>query len=184
MGAVFARVDLLNAEGDELMKRSLLAVSFAVALAPVLAAHHDITLRGCVVPGLDKDTYVMTQVSEVVPAGGSALPAAVQGRRVVFWLTDDKDVRKQVGNMVEVTGEVAHDAKESEIELKAGPYKDGGLIVEFAGPGKDVRVPNETVGAAIGTSGRTDADKGKDIKTFLVKVDVDDVKKIDGVCGR
>jgi hypothetical protein len=163
------------------MKISLCAAVFVLVLAPVLVAHHDITLRGCVVPGLDKDTYVMTHVTEVAPASGSAMPAAAHGRRVLFWLSDDKAVKTLAGNMVEVRGDVAHELQESEIELKAGPHEDGGLIVEFEGPGKDVRAPSATVGAAIGTSGLSD---GKDIKTFLIKVNVDEAKKVDGACGQ
>jgi hypothetical protein len=164
------------------MKKVLITGAFVAALAPMLAAHHDITLRGCVTPGVDKDSFVLTQVSEVEPPDGSAIPADARGRRVVFWLTDDKELRKHAAQMVEVRGEVAHEAEESEIEVKAGPGKDGGLIVEFEGPGKDVTASNAAVGDAIGTSGRTEP--GKDIKTLLIKVDVDEVKQVEGSCQK
>ena len=52
-----------------------------------------------------------------------------------------------------------------------GEAKDGGLLVEFEGPGKDVRVSNTVVGGAVGTGGRATPEK-TDIKTMLVKVNV------------
>jgi hypothetical protein len=158
------------------MRNALIAAAIAAtALAPALKADHEIKLQGCVVPGLDKGTFALTQVSEV-GAGALTIPEVALGRRVMFWLTDAKKLRDYVGRMVEVRGKIEGDAKESEIEVKAGPREDGGLIVEFEGPGKNVRVPAETVSDAVGTSGRTEP--GKDIKTYLVKVNVDHVDTV------
>jgi hypothetical protein len=42
-------------------------------------------------------------------------------------------------------------------------------------------VPNAEVGAAIGTAGRTEAEKD-DIKTYLAMVDVKQVRVISGTC--
>ena len=163
----------------------------AMAVAPLAASPQDkddslkvaksreITLRGCVVPGQDKDTFVMTHVTEVPPAGGSVIPESAHGRRVVFWLDKDDDILKHANAAVEVHG-TFDGFEESEIELKAGK-KDGGLIAEFEGPGEDVKVPNEAVSKAIGTTGRTEPEKN-DIKTMLVKVDVKDVKAVDYSC--
>lgn len=137
------------------------------------AAGKTITLRGCVVPGLDKNTYVLSQLSEATHAGQSAMPATAHGRRVVFWLDKKDDMLKHANKAVEVTGTIAG-FEEAEIELKDGNGKDGGLLAEFEGPGKDVRVSNAEVVGAVGTSGRTAPDKS-DIKTMLVKVTVTDV---------
>jgi len=82
--------------------------------------------------------------------------------------------------MVEVRG-TFDGLKESEIEMKAGRQRDGGLVVEFEGPGPDVKVPNAQVGAAIGTAGRTEPEKD-DIKTYLAIVDVKQVRVISGTC--
>ena len=82
--------------------------------------------------------------------------------------------------MVEVRGEFSG-LEESEIELKAGRQDKGGMVVEFEGPGRDVRVPNAAVGDAIGTSGRTVPEKD-DIKTYLAHVDVKQVRVITGSC--
>ena len=159
-----------------------------VAATPLLAAPQqkpeavatDITLRGCVTAGAEKDAFVLTQVAEVPQAGRSVMPQAAHGRRIVFWLDDEKPLAPHAGKMVEVAGTLGK-IQESEIELKAGPRKDGGLLVEFEGPGKDVVVPNSTVGGAVGTTGRTAADEN-DIKTFLLPVDVQAVKVIEGTC--
>jgi hypothetical protein len=172
------------------MKQALMAAAVALALTPMAAWSQDkapgasesreITLRGCVVPGQDKDTYVLTHVTEVAPASGSVMPAEAHGQRVVFWLNKKDDVLKHANHGVEVRGTLGGFEK-SEIELKAGPAKDGGLIAEFEGPGKDVRVANSTVSEAIGTTGRAASEKD-DVKTMLVKVDVKDVQAVDYSC--
>src|SRR5688572_17810329 len=76
-----------------------------------------ITLRGCVVPGADKGTYVLTHVTEVPPAGRSAMPETAHGRRVVFWLDKHEELLKHANHAVEVTGKL-DGAEESEVEFK------------------------------------------------------------------
>ena len=171
------------------MSRSLIAFAMVMATVPFAAAQNapaqkadskkEITLHGCVMPGTDNDTYVMTQVMEMPGPGGAAMPEVAHGRRILFWLHDDDDVKKHKGQMVMVRGDL-RDLEESELELKAGSQKEGGLIVEFEGPGKDVRASNDTVGAAVGTAGRTEPEKN-DIPTYLAHIDVDEVKAM-GAC--
>lgn len=175
------------------MKRTCMAALFALAVVPFGAAAQDrdsndaerkeITLRGCVVPGEADGTYALTRVTEIAPAGGSTMPAQAHGRRVVFWLDEDDDLAKHASKGVEVKGMI-DGFEESEIELKAGP-KDGGLLVEFEGPGKDVTVAASklegAIEGAVGTSGR-EAEKD-DIKTMLVKVDVSSVQAADYACA-
>lgn len=172
----------------------LTGITLAVALAAVplgaaaqgaqgnsgAASATNITLRGCVVGGEEKGTYVLTQVTEIPDAGRSAIPATAHGRRVVFWLDKDADLLKHTNSAVQVRG-VLDGIEESEIELKNGDKKDGGLLAEFEGPGKDVTVPNAVVAEAVGTSGRT-TPEARDIKTFLMKVKVTDVKAVDYSC--
>ena len=168
------------------MKRTSLAALLAMAVVPLGAAAQDrestqerkeITLRGCVVPGESDGTYVLTRVTEVAPPTGSTMPAYAHGRRVVFWLDDDDAIMKHAHKGVEVKGTL-DGFEESEIELKAGP-KDGGLLVEFEGPGKDVVVAESklegAIEGAVGTSGREP--EKDDIKTMLVKVDVANVQE-------
>jgi hypothetical protein len=168
------------------MPRSLIAIATVLAVAPLAAApqqgnptKREITLHGCVMPGVDRDTYVMTQVMEMPGPGGATMPEVAHGRRVLFWLHNDDAVKKHVGHMVEVRGEF-RDLEKSEIELKAGPQKEGGLVVEFEGPGKDVRASNSTVGAAVGTAGRTVPEKN-DLPTYLAHINVEQVK-VAGEC--
>jgi hypothetical protein len=175
------------------MKWSAVAAALVIGAAPLAAAQQGsaaqagsagdgkITLHGCVSPGVDKDTVLMTDVVEVTAAGKSALPAEAHGRKVLFWLDRDDNLKGHVGHMVEVTGSQGKIEK-SEIELKAGRQKDGGLVVEFEGPGRDVKASNDVVGQPLGTSGRTEPEKN-DIPTFLVNVKVDTVRPIDGSCN-
>lgn len=154
--------------------------SLTTAQAAGAADSKSITLRGCVVPGVDKGTYVLTHVTELPQAGRSAMPETAHGRRVIFWLDKDKALLEHANHAVEVSGKL-DGVEESEIELKNGDRKDGGLLAEFEGPGKDVRVPAETVEKAIGTTGRTTAEKN-DVKTMLMKVKVESVKATDYSC--
>lgn len=163
------------------MNWSVIAAATVLALAPTLASAEDvkdITLRGCVVRGVEKDTFAITNVTEIKKDGLSTIPSSTQGHRVILWFNNDGKFKEHVGELIEVKGEMG-EIKETEIELKAGKQKDGGLVAEFEGPGKDVKVSNDVIGSEIGTAGRTEGDKGKkDLKAFLVKVDVDDVKRI------
>jgi hypothetical protein len=176
------------------MKWSAVAAALVIAAAPIgaqqapqttgqasAATAGKITLHGCVRPGVDKDTVLMTDVMEVTDAGKSAMPAEAHGRKVLFWLDRDDALKPHVGHMVEVTGTQGAIEK-SEVEFKAGRQKDGGLVAEFEGPGRDVKASNATVGQALGTAGRADADKN-DVKTFLIKVKVDSVRAVTGTCS-
>ena len=177
------------------MKGSTSVAAVALALMPALALaqgasatqkananniKRDVTLQGCVTAGVDKGTVALTQVSEVAQGGQSAMPAEAHGRRVVFWLMPDTELAKHVGHMVQVRGKTDK-IEESEIELKAGHQTSGGLVVEFEGPGKDVKVPNEVIGSTVGTAGRTAPEKN-DLKTFLIRVNVDNVQALESTC--
>lgn len=140
-----------------------------------------IMLQGCVKPGVDAGTVIMTDVTEMATGGRSALPAEAHGRKVIFWLDDDAQLKPHVGHMVEVSGTPGAIEK-SEVELKAGHQSQGGLVVEFEGPGKDVKASNADVGQALGTSGRTEPNKD-DVKTFLLRVKVNSVKPSAGACS-
>jgi hypothetical protein len=170
------------------MRCQLIAAAMLVAASPYVLAQdkpadspkdHEVTIQGCVVPGLD-NTYVMTHVMEKPGAGGAVMPDMAHGRRVMFWLKNDSEVKSHPNQMVEVTGHFT-DLKESEIEVKTGPRKDGGLIVEFEGPGKDVKAANETIGAAVGTAGRNATEKN-DLKTYLAEVNVTSVRVVGSDC--
>lgn len=171
------------------MKWSATTVTLLLAIAPAVAVAQsdasgkngsnkarEVTLQGCVVPGLDSHTAALASVTEIADPSQSIMPAEAHGRRVVFWLTPDDDIVKYIGSKVEVHG-LTTGIEKSEIDLKAGHQKTGGLVVEFEGPGKDVKVANDAIGQSVGTAGRTTA--GKDVPAFLVRVNVQSVKPID-----
>ena len=178
-------------KGSTAMAIAALALmpTFALAQAPGSSTtqrpaasniKREVTLQGCVTPGVDKGTVALTQVTEIAQPGQSVMPSDAHGRKVVFWLMPDTELAKNVGRMVQVRGKTDK-IEESEIELKAGHQKSGGLVAEFEGPGKDVKLPNEVIGSTIGTAGRTTPEKN-DIKTFLIRVNVDSVQALEGTC--
>jgi hypothetical protein len=169
------------------MSWPLIALAMLLALVPVAGASQQanstkrqMTFHGCVMPGVDRGTYVMTDVMQLPGSSGATMPEVAHGRRVLFWLHNDDDVKKHIGHMVEVRGEF-RDLEKSEIELKAGPQKQGGLIVEFEGPGKDVRASHDAAGAAVGTAGRTVPERN-DVPTYLAHINVENVKVV-GECN-
>ena len=176
------------------MKWSFTVAALAIAASPLLAqapesrqagrtdttAKRPVTLQGCVISGADQGTVALKTVTEIAEPGRSVMPAEAHGRRVVFWLTPDTDLAKHTGHMVQVRGETGKIEK-SEIELKAGHQKSGGLVAEFEGPGKDVKVSHDAIGSSIGTAGRTTS-SANDVKTFLIHVDVKDVTALEGTC--
>lgn len=154
------------------MTAAFIAATMVLALGQ--SAPRDITLHGCVTPAQDPGTYFLSSVTHVTDPNGGQIPEMAHGRRVFFWLDNDEDVRKNMGRMVEVRGRFSA-IEESEAELKAGRHKDGGLIVEFEGPGKDVRAPDGAAGVSVGTAGRVTPERN-DVKTYLMRVDVKSVK--------
>jgi hypothetical protein len=173
------------------MKWSAVIAALVMAAAPVAAAPQSpaaksgdanrITLEGCVRPAVDKNQVIVTDVTEVVAAGRSAMPSEAHGRKVIFWLDRDEPLKPLVGHKVEVTGTQGKIEK-SEAELKRGHQQGGGLVVEFEGPGHDVKASNDIVGPALGTSGRLEPGKN-DVQTFLIKVKVGSVRDTGSTCG-
>jgi hypothetical protein len=167
------------------MKWSVTVAAIAMAAAPLAAApqqssaNNRITLQGCVQSGEEQGTVLMTDTTEV-PQGRAPVPLEAHGRKVIFWLDSDAALKPHVGHMVEVTG-TRGDIEESEVELKKGHQKNGGLVVEFEGPGHDVKASNAEVGQALGTSGRASTESD-DVKTFLYKVKVESVRPLAQAC--
>jgi hypothetical protein len=120
--------------------------------AQVVKQHgDDITVRGCVTPGAKsglspEQTLVWSRgdmmLSNVMSAGeGDRL-----AQHVFYWLDDDEDLAKHVGQMVEVTGDLG-DFKKGEIEVK----KDGdftNIEMKLGGKTEKARVPTSWFGTA------------------------------------
>jgi len=119
------------------MKGTFITAALLVGLVPMVglakdegngsAGRRTVTLQGCVIPGLEKGTAALTSVTEIAQAGQSVMPAEAHGRQVVFWLTPDDQIIQHVGQRVEVHGQTTKIEK-SEIELKEGHQKSGGLV--------------------------------------------------------
>jgi hypothetical protein len=97
--------------------------------------------------------------------------------RVVYWLDSVKDVKKHVGRQIRIVGKV-DDVEQREMEVKSGADEGDGWYVEIEGPGRDVRTPAANVGVSA-TGRRNEAD---DIKPTLVKLKVQDVKRVAEGC--
>ncbi len=54
-------------------------------------------------------------------------------------------------------------------------------MVEFEGPGKDVKASDDVVGQPLGTAGRVQPETN-DIKAFLVRMKMDTVRPLPATC--
>jgi hypothetical protein len=129
-----------------------------------------VVLTACVERGQKDDTFILTDVADV------PVHPATMGR-VVYWLNTVKDVKKNVGRQVRIEGKV-DEVKQSEIEVKSGGDDGDGWYVEIEGPGRDVR----TAASKVGVSSAGRGDEADDIKTTLVRLKVDDVKRVADAC--
>jgi hypothetical protein len=129
-----------------------LSVFALTADAQVVEKHgDDVTIRGCVMPagksGLTAQQVVVwsrgdMMLSNVMTAG----EGDVLKQQVFYWLDEDEDLTKHVGQMVEVEGDLG-DFKKGEIEVK----KDGdftNIEMKLGGKTEKARVPTSWFGAA------------------------------------
>ena len=131
----------------------------------------EVVLTACVERGQKDDTFVLTQVADV------PVHPATMGR-VVYWLNSVKDVKKHVGRQVRIEGKI-DEVEQSEMEVKSGDDEGEGWYVEIEGPGRDVR----TAAAKVGVSPADRKDEADDIKTTLVRLKVDEVKRVADSCA-
>ena len=165
---------------------SALCFSCAVA-APTLAQQpsvtidgDNVTLTGCVVPTSQssRPTLIWTR-GEIMLAGVDAAAGAptnpigtagVSGR-VFYWLDNDEDLRKHIGQRVEIKGEL-EDFEEGEIQVKRdGAFTD--IELEIDGHTEKARVPTAWLGTAPDEA---------EFKIVAREVDVDDIRVL-GSCG-
>ena len=100
-------------------------------------------------------------------------PAGVSGR-VFYWLEDDEDLAKHVGQMVEVKGDL-EDFEKGQNRIK----RDNGfteVTLDLGGKEEKVRVPTSWIGATKST-------EDQEFDIVARKVDVEDVKVV-GSCNR
>jgi hypothetical protein len=166
------------------------AVMLALAPAVVLAAQQrpwvtmhddDITIRGCVQPA---------GAAAAHPSGAPLfwsrsdimLAAASQGdtlgidpslaQRVFYWLDEDEDLAKHVGQLVEVKGEL-QDFKKGDVEIDHdGDYTK--IEMHLDGKKEEAKVPNAWLGPSAG-------DKDQKLDIVARRVDVKDIDVV-GAC--
>jgi hypothetical protein len=164
---------MLEALGLALM----IATAGAAAQEPsVRVKGDDITIRGCVgraTPGagLTQPTLVWTR-SDIMLSNAMSVQASgttALTDRVFYWLDDEDDLAKYIGQQVEIKGDLG-DFKKGEIELKRdGAFTD--IEMKLGGKTEKARVPTAWLGS------RSD----EDIEIVSRKVDVDEVKRL-GAC--
>jgi hypothetical protein len=142
---------------------------------PTVTVHgDDITIRGCVdrvQPGslLSESMLVWTR-GDIMLSQASGLTAGQASQRIFYWLDDDEDLAKHVGQMVEVKGDLG-DFKKGEVEID----KDGDFTkieLKLDGKKEKARVPTAWLGAPR-SEGEFDI--------VARKIDVDKVKVL-GSC--
>jgi hypothetical protein len=124
-------------------------------------------------------TLIWTR-GEIILAGVDAATGAptnpigtsgVSGR-VFYWLDNDEDLRKHIGQRVEITGEF-EDFEEGEIHVEGdGAFTDVELDID--GHNEKARVPTAWLGAAP---------EDAEFKIVAREVNVDDIRVL-GSCGR
>ncbi|MBS1816575.1 MAG: hypothetical protein JSU08_01470 [Acidobacteria bacterium] len=161
-----------------------LSTPFVSGVAVLGAAEDSITLKGCLVKGDgDGAGYLLTNTS-AAPAWQRAEDTRVQPgavgtsggyESVFYWLDGDNDLKKNIGHLVEIKGDLKGDLKDGEIKLER---KDRWteLTVKSDDRTMKANVPNASVFAA--------PNEGKEQKNRILvrKVDVDHVSMLAATC--
>lgn len=164
---------------------SLFAGALLISAAPAVAQDHpahqaqeqsgklmkgsSLAIEGCVVAGENKDTFVLNAVKEI--PGRPVETGLIR----VYRLDSFSKFRGMAGQVVRVEGRI-DGIKEGEIDPKPGEAKDGGMLVEFEVPGRDVDTTPAVVAGTSGVSGTTK------VKTTVISIDVDKVTAV-RACG-
>ena len=142
---------------------------------PTVVVHDDdITIRGCVdrvQPGslLSESMLVWTR-GDIMLSQANGLTAGQASQRIFYWLENDEDLAKHVGQMVEVKGDLG-EFKKGEVEID----RDGDFTkieLKLDGKTEKARVPSAWLGAPRGEG---------DFDIVARKIDVDKVKVL-GSC--
>lgn len=176
----------------QLCRVSLAVVLMAMALAPVRAQQpavtvdgDDITIRGCIRQASTQPQAAPTMLvwsrSDIMLAGVTAVgpdapnPVGTAGLagRVFYWLDDEEDLAKYVGQQVEVQGEL-EDFEKGQIEIERdGEFVD--IELDLDGKEEKARVP-------ISWLGEGGLPKDREIDIVARRIDVEKVRVL-GACN-
>ena len=149
-----------------------MATIAAAGQQSVVVNKDDITIRGCVgrvSPGAAERMMVWTR-GDIMLSNPSALRSGQLADRVFYWLEDDEDLSKHVGQMIEIKGDLG-DFERGEVEFdRDGDFTD--IKLKLDGKTEKARVPTEWLGASRGDG---------EVDIVARKIDVDDVKVL-GAC--
>jgi hypothetical protein len=171
----------------------------AIGDAAAARANDKVKITGCVIRTNDQgsggnrslvvwsrgDVVFSNAVVEFEPASDSKEVARVVGTSgggipIFYWLDDEDDLSKHVGQSVELTGELDNDFESGEIKFdRKGEFTE----IEFEADGKEVkaRVPTAMLTNA------NDKESDKDDRKYNIvvrRVDVDDVKMLSASCNK
>lgn len=142
-----------------------------------------IALTGCVAAGIEKNTYMLSNVvrtDQPVGTSGSAVrldqPVGTSGSTAIatpplYWFDAPDKLKPHVGHRVEITGTLDDDVDTAEVKMKDGK-------VELTEGGKKVEVRAGTVAAAAAAGGGVDG-----TKRLAYKVKVNSVRMVAGSCS-
>ena len=161
-----------------LMVASVLAtMAFAPQQQPSITVHHDnITIRGCVgraagtlsgEPTLVWSRGDIMLMNALFNSDGNSSRLA---DRVFYWIDNDKDLAKHVGQMVEIKGDLG-DFKKGEVKFD----RDGNFTtikMKLGGKEEKVRMPTVWLNAPKGED---------DVDIVTRKIDIDKVNVL-GAC--
>jgi hypothetical protein len=145
----------------------------------------NVTMRGCVrqaglQPAIPATVLIWSR-SDIMLAGvtaanaGAPTPVGTSGlsEQVFYWLEDDDDLSKHVGQWVEVKGDLK-DLEIGKVEIdRDGDFTE--IEVKLDGKNDKARVPTSWLRG-------TGADNDREFKIVARRIDVDDVRAL-GACN-
>src|SRR5471032_737769 len=90
----------------------------------------EITVRGCVKPGINAGTVVLDHVVELAPDGRELPPVPRGLPTAVYLFNDARRLLSHAGQIVDVRGRIK-DVRDSFIDLKPGPAHDDTSIADI-----------------------------------------------------
>ncbi len=156
------------------------AVAAVAAQRPLVTIHDDdITVRGCVreadASGGGPGSTLVWSRSDIMMAAatdGEALGSEGPTGRVFYWLDEDEDLARHVGQMVEVKGEL-EDFKKGEVDVdRDGDFTNIELTLD--GKKEKARVPTSWLRSR-------DRDEDHDVDIVARKIEVKHIDML-GAC--
>jgi hypothetical protein len=145
----------------------------------------DITIRGCIGPVSGHSAIAPTMLvwsrGDIMLAGVTAVgsdapnPVGTSGvaGRMFYWLEDDEDLSKHVGQLVEIKGEL-EDFEKGTVEIERhGEFTE--IELDLGGKEEKARIPTSWLGPPISS-------KDREFDIVARRIDVDEVRVL-GACN-